>query len=124
MKQRNKLLFGGIGILLLFLVLAATTMNATTTFVSPTKAQSGNYDGEWVNLEGRVTDLHRSNDRVVFDVVDNNTSVQVTYDKTMPETMQNGRVVVAKGVLQGGQLDARKLSVRAHEGTKRPEKSK
>ncbi|WP_423745681.1 cytochrome c maturation protein CcmE (plasmid) [Haladaptatus sp. SPP-AMP-3] len=124
MKQRNKLLFGGIGILVLFLVLAATTMNATTTFVTPTKAQGGNYDGDWVNLEGRVTDLHRSNERVVFDVVDNNTSVRVTYDKTMPETMQNGRVVVAKGVLRDGKLDARKLSVRAHEGTDPPEKSK
>ncbi|WP_455550049.1 cytochrome c maturation protein CcmE domain-containing protein [Haladaptatus paucihalophilus] len=98
-------------------------MNATTTFVSPTSIQDGNYEGEWVNLEGRVTNLHQSNGQVAFDVVDNNTSVSVSYEKTMPETMQNGRVVVAKGVLQDGHLDARKLSVRAHEGSKRPNKS-
>lgn len=124
MRRKNKLLFGGIGIALLLIVLAATTMNATTTFVTPTSVQSGEYDGEWVNLEGRVADLERSNGQVTFRVVENNSSVLVTYDKTMPETMQNGRVVVAKGVLRDGRLDARKLSVRAHEGSKRPEKSK
>ncbi|WP_458210485.1 cytochrome c maturation protein CcmE domain-containing protein [Haladaptatus sp. NG-SE-30] len=124
MRRKNKLLFGGIGIALLLIVLAATTMNATTMFVTPTSVQSGEYNGEWVNLEGRVADLERSNGQVTFRVVENNSSVLVTYDKTMPETMQNGRVVVAKGVLRDGRLDARKLSVRAHEGSKRPEKSK
>ncbi|WP_458185600.1 cytochrome c maturation protein CcmE domain-containing protein [Haladaptatus sp. NG-WS-4] len=124
MKRKNKLLFGGIGILLLLSVLAATTMNATTTFVTPTDVRDGQYEGEWVNLEGRVTDLQTSDGRVTFRVVDNNTSVAVEYEKQLPETMQNGRVVVAKGVVEDGKLEARELSVRAHEGGERPESSK
>ncbi|WP_440007361.1 cytochrome c maturation protein CcmE domain-containing protein [Halomicrococcus sp. SG-WS-1] len=124
MKRKNKFLFGGVGILVLLLVLGVTTMNATTTFVTPAEAESGTYDGEWVNLEGQVTDLQRANGRITFQVTENDSSVPVVYEGTMPETMQNGRIVVAKGALRDGKLKAQDLSVRAHEGEERPEKSK
>jgi cytochrome c-type biogenesis protein CcmE len=124
MKRKNKFLLGGVGIAVLLLVLGVTTMSATTTFVTPAEAESGTYDGEWVNLEGRVTDLQQSNGRITFQVTENGSSVPVVYEGTMPETMQNGRIVVAKGALRDGTLKAQDLSVRAHEGEERPEKSK
>lgn len=124
MRRKNKLLFGGVGILLLVVVLGSTTMSATTQFVSPTELREGDHAGEWVNLEGAVTDLDASGGTIRFDVTDGNESVPVVFDDTRPETLQNGRIVIAKGSYEDGRLVAKKLSVRAHEGSEnggRPE---
>lgn len=108
----------------LLLVLTATTMGITTRFVTPTDVSQENLDGERINLEGRVTAMNDSGETLRFEVFDENASVPVVYDGTTPETMGNGRIVVAKGVYEDGRVEAQKLSVRAHEGTDRPESSK
>ena len=54
-------------------------------------------------------------------MTDDNESVRVTYDKPLPDTMQNGRIVVAKGEYRDGTVVAKELSVRAHEGEERPD---
>ncbi|MFD1565374.1 cytochrome c maturation protein CcmE [Haloarchaeobius amylolyticus] len=116
MKRRSKLLFAGVGVVLLFGVLGTTVMNASAEFVTPTTLEDGDYDGEWVNLEGKVDNLEQDDTELRFDVTDNNTSVDVVYDGEMPETMAEGRIVVAKGTVEDGSVDASELSVRAHEG--------
>jgi cytochrome c-type biogenesis protein CcmE len=123
-KRKSKLVFGSVGILLLLGVLGTTTMSATAEFVSPTAVDEGDYADARVNLEGVVTQMETDGRTVTFVVEDENASVPVVYEGTVPETLQNGRIVVAKGVLKDGRLEADKLSVRAHEGTERPEKSK
>jgi len=115
-KRRSKLLFAGVGVLLLFGVLGTTVMNASAEFVTPTALENGDYDGEWVNLEGKVANLEQDGNEIRFAVTDNNTSVDVVYDGSMPETMAEGRIVVAKGTVEDGSVDASELSVRAHEG--------
>lgn len=117
MKRRSKLLFAGVGVVLLFGVLGTTVMNASAAFVTPTSLENGDYDGEWVNLEGKVANLEQDGTEIRFDVTDNNTSVDVVYDGAMPETMAEGRIVVAKGTVEDDSLDASELSVRAHEGS-------
>lgn len=117
MKRRSKLLFAGVGVVLLFGVLGTTVMNASAAFVTPTSLENGDYNGEWVNLEGKVANLEQDGTDIRFDVTDNNTSVDVVYDGAMPETMAEGRIVVAKGTVDDGSLDASELSVRAHEGS-------
>lgn len=117
MRRKNKLLFVGVGVLVLLGGLGATTMSATTKFVTPTKLADGGYQGEWVNLEGSVENLETEGKRTTFDVTDGNASIRVVYEKPLPETLQNGRIVVAKGVYRDGKLVANKLSVRAHEGS-------
>ncbi|MDY6775762.1 MAG: cytochrome c maturation protein CcmE [Halobacteria archaeon] len=124
MRRRKKLIFGGTGMAVLLLVLTATTMGITTRFVTPTDVSQENLDGERINLEGRVTAMNDSGETLRFEVFDENASVPVVYDGTTPETMGNGRIVVAKGVYEDGRVEAQKLSVRAHEGTDRPESSK
>lgn len=116
MQRKTKVVIAGVGILLLFALLT-TTSSATTQFVSPTQLHNGSFAGDRVNLEGRVRNLSSANDRITFVVTDGNASVPVVYEKTMPETMSDGRIVVAKGVFEDGQLHARQLSVRAHEGS-------
>jgi len=116
-KRRSKLLFAGVGVVLLFGVLGTTVMNASAAFVTPTSLENGDYDGEWVNLEGKVANLEQDGTEIRFDVTDNNTSVDVVYDGAMPETMAEGRIVVAKGTVEDDSLDASELSVRAHEGS-------
>ncbi len=110
-------MFAGVGILLLVGVLGTTTMSASTEFVTPTELSNGGHANDWVNLEGVVTDLETAGGRTTFAVTDGNASVRVSYDKPLPETLQEGRVVIAKGRYDGGTLTAEKLSVRAHEGS-------
>lgn len=121
MRRKNKLLFAGVGIVVLLGVLGATTMSASTEFVTPTTLSENDYEGEWVNLEGSVENLDTSGESTTFDVTDGNYSVTVTYDGTLPDTMQEGRIAVAKGRYDGDRLVANQLSVRAHEGTERPD---
>jgi cytochrome c-type biogenesis protein CcmE len=120
-KRKSKLVFGGVGILLLLGVLGTTTMSASTEFVAPTDVRDGDYAGQWVNLEGVVTQMDTEGQTVTFVVQDENTTVPVVYEGTVPETLQNGRIVVAKGRLTDGRLEAKQLSVRAHEGSERPD---
>ncbi|MFC4541017.1 cytochrome c maturation protein CcmE [Halosolutus amylolyticus] len=115
MKRRTKLLFVGVGILLLLGVLGVTVMNASAEFVTPTAVNDGEYEGEWVNLEGQATDIEQTGEEIAFSVSDNNTSVDVVYEGTMPETMAENRIVVAKGAVENGTLQATELSVRAHD---------
>nr|WP_049892773.1 cytochrome c maturation protein CcmE [Natronococcus jeotgali] len=115
MKRRNKLLFVGIGVALLLGALGMTVMNASAEFVTPTSVEGGGYDGEWVNLEGQVGELEQTNEGLRFTVTDNNTTVPVVYDGEMPETMAENRIVVAKGSVEDGTLQASEVSVRAHD---------
>lgn len=116
MERRTKALVGGIGIAVLLAILASTTMGATAEFVTPTDlAETDEHDDDLVKLEGRVLDL-RDDDAITFDVVDENRSKAVVYDGEMPETMAEGRLVVAEGRYDGETLYADDLTVRAHEG--------
>ena len=126
MRRKNKLLVTTVGILVLLATLGVTSMNASAAFVSPTQISEseGTYQDDWVNLEGVATDLDTEGQTITFAVTDGNHTVPVVYEGTVPDTLQDGRVVVAKGQYDGGELVANKLSVRAHEGEERPESAK
>jgi len=113
-----------VAILALLGVLGATSMNASAAFVSPTQLSEDEYDGEWVNLEGSVQGLETDGDTATFEVTDGNHSATVVYDGTLPDTMGEGRIVVAKGQVEGDRLVAKQLSVRAHEGSERPDSAR
>lgn len=116
MDRKVKLLVGGVGIGVLLAILAITSFGATAEFVTPTDlAENDDYEDQVVKLEGRAVDIE-NDDQITFDVVDANHTVQVTYDGTMPETMSEGRMVVAEGVYDGETVDAEDLTIRAHEG--------
>lgn len=117
MRRKNKIVVSAVGIVVLVAILGTTTMSATTQYVTPTAVASGDFNGEYVNLEGAVRNLDASGDRIEFAVADENASIQVVFDGTMPETMANGRVVVATGHVEGDTVHASQLSVRAHEGS-------
>lgn len=126
MRRKNKLLVTTVGILVLLATLGVTSMNASAAFVSPTQISEseGTYQDDWVNLEGVATDLDTEGQTITFAVADGNHTVPVVYEGTVPDTLQDGRVVVAKGRYDGGELVANKLSVRAHEGEERPESAR
>lgn len=116
MDRRVKVLVGGVGIVVLLAILVTTTMGSSAEFVEPTDlAETDDHDGDFVKLEGRVVDLVNDGE-ITFDVIDENHTKPVTYDGEMPETMSEGRIVVAEGVYDGEELTADELTVRAHEG--------
>jgi cytochrome c-type biogenesis protein CcmE len=117
MRTRAKFLVGGVCVPVLFAILAVTTMGGSAEFVTPTDVDgTDRYDGQRVNLEGVVTNLSERTERLEFNVTDENASVPVVYEGQMPETMAEGRTVVAKGQYDGDVVRAGDLSVRAHEG--------
>jgi len=116
MDRKVKLLVGGVGIAVLLAILVTTTMGSAAEFVTPTElAETDDYDEEYVQLEGRAIDL-ADDDQITFDVLDENHTVPVGYDGEMPETMSEGRIVVAEGHYTDGEVVADDLTVRAHEG--------
>lgn len=116
MDRKVKLLVGGVGVGVLLAILAITSFGATTEFVTPTDlAEDDGYENEVVKLEGRAVEIE-DGDVISFDVVDENYTVAVTYDGDMPETMSEGRLVVAEGIYDGDTVDAEDLTIRAHEG--------
>jgi len=119
-RRKSKLLVTIVGVLVLLGSLGATSMNASAAFVSPTQLSEDRYDGEWVNLEGSVQNLDTQRETATFEVTDGNHSMRVVYEGTLPETMGENRIVVAKGRVDGDTLVAKQLSVRAHEGSERP----
>jgi cytochrome c-type biogenesis protein CcmE len=119
-RRKNKLLVTIVGMLVLLGVLGVSSMNASAAFVTPTQLSDDDYDGEWVNLEGSVQHLDTQGQRSTFEVTDSNHSTRVVYEGTLPETMGENRIVVAKGRVEGDTLVAKQLSVRAHEGSERP----
>jgi cytochrome c-type biogenesis protein CcmE len=119
-RRKNKLLVTVVGMLVLLSVLGVSSMNASAAFVTPTQLSDDDYDGEWVNLEGSVQNLDTQGQRATFEVTDGNHSTRVVYEGTLPETMGENRIVVAKGRVDGDSLVAKQLSVRAHEGSERP----
>ncbi len=117
MRRKTKLVVGTACALALFVGLSVTTMGFSTEYVEPTQLVEGDeYDDQAVKLEGRAVDVSGDIDGVEFDMVDQNHSVPVIYDGEMPETMSDGRQVVAEGVYDGETLSADDLVVRAHEG--------
>jgi len=120
-RRKNKLLLVGVGILVLLGALGATTISATTEFVTPTDLAEEDRRGDWVNLEGAVDNLETNGNRATFEVDDGNASIPVVYEGTLPDTLENDRIVVAKGTYRDGKLVADQLSVRAHEGSERPD---
>ena len=116
MERKVKLLVGGVGVGVLLAILAITSFGATAEFVTPTDlAEGDSYEDEVVKLEGRAVDIE-DGDEITFAVVDENHTVAVAYDGDMPETMSEGRMVVAEGVYDGEGVDANDLTIRAHEG--------
>ncbi|THE64731.1 cytochrome c maturation protein CcmE [Salinadaptatus halalkaliphilus] len=116
MDRKTKVVVGGIGIVVLLAILATTTMGSAAEFVTPTDlVETDDHEDDLVKLEGRVVDLEDGDD-LEFDVVDENHTVAVSYDGERPETMSEGRLVVAEGHYDGDQLTADDLTVRAHEG--------
>ncbi|NGM70691.1 cytochrome c maturation protein CcmE [Natronolimnobius sp. AArcel1] len=116
MDRKVKLLVGGVGILVLLSILVMTTMSSSAEFVTPTElSESDDYDEELVKLEGRAVSLE-DDEVLTFDVIDENHTTAASYDGEMPETMSDGRIVVAEGHYDGNELEASDLTVRAHEG--------
>lgn len=116
MDRKVKLLVGGVGVAVLLAILGLTSLGASAEFVEPTDlAETDAYDGEAVQLEGRAVDIDEDGE-LTFDIVDENHSVAVRYDGQTPETMSEGRLVVAEGVFDGTEVTAEELTIRAHEG--------
>jgi cytochrome c-type biogenesis protein CcmE len=116
MKRSHQLVLGGVVIVVLIGVVS-TSMGSTTPKVSPSELESGAYDGEYVSVEGRASNVQFGDSvrlTIVGNVSDASVPVVVQSDST-PATLQSGELVIAKGVYEDGTLEASEILVRSHE---------
>ncbi|UWG49083.1 Cytochrome c-type biogenesis protein CcmE [Halanaeroarchaeum sp. HSR-CO] len=126
MKRTHRILLGAIVIAVLVGVVS-TSMGTTTAKVSPGDLQSGEYDGEYVILEGLATDVRIGN-TVTLTVVGNSSETRtvddnateasvpaVVTDDSIPATLESGRIVVLEGTYDDGRFEASSVMVKSHE---------
>lgn len=127
MRRRTTLVLGVIVIVFLAGVMV-TTMGSTTQMVTPKEIQSGEYDGEYVTVEGQIASPVHMGADVRFEIVGNESVVRdnasldsaarvpVVYKgDNIPGTLEQGRVVVVEGEVRDGAIYTEKpLKVRAH----------
>ena len=76
------------------------------------------HEGQRVQVEGFVDELTPQGDHILLVLSDGEAAtatVQYSYADQRPLTLEEGRVVVAKGLYEDGVVDAHQVSVRAHE---------
>lgn len=116
MKRKHQLILGAI-IIIALIGIVSTSIESTTPKLSPSELESGGYEGEYVSLEGRATEVQKG-DQVRMTVVGNTSDarihVVVTADST-PATLQSGELVIVKGEYSNETLMASEVLVRSHE---------
>lgn len=116
MKRTHRILLGAIVITVLVGVVS-TSMGSTNPKVSPGELQSGDYDGQYVTLEGQATDV-RIGDTVTMTVVGNSSDARVpavVTEDSIPATLESDRIVVLEGTYKDGRLEANSVMVKSHE---------
>jgi cytochrome c-type biogenesis protein CcmE len=115
MKRNYQLALGGVLILVLFGVMF-TSMGETAPKLSPSELEEGDYEGEFVSLEGRATSV-RIGDTIRMVVVGNTSDARipvVVTDSDIPATLDDGELVVLKGTYEGDTFRASDALVRSH----------
>jgi cytochrome c-type biogenesis protein CcmE len=120
MRRKQRLVLVGLAVVLL-LAVVSTSMGTTADRITPSELHRGDYQGQRVTLEGRATDVQIGGD-VEFTLVGNDTTarVRVVAERTPPVTLEDGRIVIVEGVVEGDRVRATTIKVRAHEGTSEP----
>jgi cytochrome c-type biogenesis protein CcmE len=93
------------------------TWQSSVPFVGPGDL-GPELDGQRVQVEGLVERLAPRHDHLILELSDGGATtatVRYAYADRRPLTLEEGRVVVAKGLYRKGVVDAHQVSVRAHE---------
>jgi cytochrome c-type biogenesis protein CcmE len=93
------------------------TLQSSVPFVGPADLDS-TLDGRRVQVEGIVEAITPESDHLVITLTDKAAGtalVHYTYADQRPLTLEEGRLVVAKGLYRDGVVQAHQVSVRAHE---------
>lgn len=115
-RRRRTALAGVVTAGAMALVLAGT-WQASVPFVTPADLGPGLED-QRVQVEGVVEDLTAREGHLGFRLADgagNAVPIRYVYEAQRPLTLEDGRIVVAKGRYESGSIDADQVSVRAHE---------
>lgn len=112
----------GVVLLAFFIGIVATTLGSSAQEVTPTELIEGDFEGETVEVQGRIGSIDETRDVVAFSIRDYNHSVWVSYDGSVPSTFEEDRFVIARGVITDGELDASTVKIQAHLETDDPER--
>jgi cytochrome c-type biogenesis protein CcmE len=110
------MLAGAVTVVAMTMVLVGT-FQASVPFVGPSDL-SPEFEGRRVQVEGVVQTLTVTPDHLVLELADPagaTALVRYAYSGQRPLTIEEGRLVVAKGLYIEGVVEAHQVSVRAHE---------
>lgn len=115
--RRARVAVGGLVTAAAMTLVVIGTWQSSVPFIGP-GALGPSLEGQRVQVEGRVEGLRSRPDHLTFELSDGGVAtaaVRYAYADQRPLTLEEGRVVVAKGVYRDGVIDAHQVSVRAHE---------
>jgi cytochrome c-type biogenesis protein CcmE len=115
-RRARLLLAGTVTVVAMTLVLVGT-FQASTPFLAPADL-SADHEGRRVQVEGIVQSLQVGSNQLVLELTDGTGAtalVRYAYVGQRPLTLEEGRLVVAKGVYRDGVIESHQVSVRAHD---------
>lgn len=117
MKRRTRLLVSGTVTVFAMTMVLIGTLESSVPFVGP--ADLGpTLEGKRLQVEGIVQGLTVGPDDLTFELSDGagaTVLVRYAYSGQRPLTLEDGRLVVAKGLYRQRVVEAYQVSVRAHE---------
>lgn len=117
MKRRTRLLVSGTVTVFAMTMVLIGTLESSVPFVGP--ADLGpTLEGKRLQVEGIVQGLTVGPDDLTFELSDGagaTVLVRYPYSGQRPLTLEEGRLVVAKGLYRQRVVEAYQVSVRAHE---------
>jgi cytochrome c-type biogenesis protein CcmE len=121
-KRRTRfLLLAAVTVAAMTMVLIGT-FEASVPFVAPGDL-TDEHEGRRVQVEGIVETMTVRPDHLLLELSDDGAAtaqVRYAYAGQRPLTLEEGRLVVAKGVYREGVVEANQISVRAHEAEATP----
>lgn len=117
MSRRGRLILAGTVTVVAMTLVLIGTFQASTPFVAPADL-TADHEGRRVQVEGVVRSLEVGTDHLMLELTDGTGAtavVRYAYVGQRPLTLEEGRLVVAKGVYRGGVVESNQVSVRAHD---------
>lgn len=117
MRRRTRLLVSGTVTVFAMTMVLIGTLESSVPFVGPADLGPG-LEGKRLQVEGIVQGLTVGPDDLTFELSDGagaTVLVRYAYSGQRPLTLEDGRLVVAKGLYRQRVVEAYQVSVRAHE---------
>ncbi len=116
MKKETRIAIGVGIILVCLLVLGLTLKGSVVPYITVSELKSGDYMGKYIQVNGTVVEgsveWHPKDVLLTFRLTDGKETVNVSYNGSIPNNFQEGKMVVVGGTYEDGLFKADEILVK------------